>query len=118
MIKTSEAVDAYILATDVAGRLGAGYVGTEHLVYALMTGECMTARIFTAEEVTKYYELLQQTGTEAGSSAISAESTPAFTPRIALAESNAEVFAKMLGDDVIGTGHLLLGILRESECVG
>ena len=47
MIKTHEAMDAYILATDIAVRFGAGYVGTEHLVYALMTGDCMTARVFT-----------------------------------------------------------------------
>ena len=49
MIKTHEAMDAYILASDIAVRFGAGYVGTEHLVFTLMTGDCMTARIFTGE---------------------------------------------------------------------
>ena len=118
MIKTHEAMDAYILATDIAVRFGAGYVGTEHLVYALMTGDCMTARVFTEEEVASYETLLQEMSEDANSDTLAADRTPAFSPRLAIAEDNAEAFAKMLGDDRIGTGHLLLGILRESESVG
>ena len=118
MIKTHEAMDAYILASDIAVRFGAGYVGTEHLVFALMTGDCMTARIFTEDEVASYEALLQEMSADVNSDSLSEGRTPSFSPRLALAEDNAEVFAKMLGDDRIGTGHLLLGILRESECVG
>ena len=117
MIKTREAIDAYILAADIAGRYGAGHVGTEHLVFALMTGECMTAKIFTEEEVKQYGELLQEMNTGDVRDGFSGAAMPEFTPRLALVDENAEVFAKMLGDDRIGTGHLLLGVLKENESV-
>ena len=85
MIKTHEAMDAYILATDIAVRFGAGYVGTEHLVYALMTGDCMTARVFTEEEVASYETLLQEMSEDANSDTLAADRTPAFSPRLAIA---------------------------------
>ena len=118
MIKTREAVDTYMLAAEIASRMGAAHVGTEHLVYALMTADCMTARVFTAEEVETYERLLTGLSAENVRGELSADRTPTFTPRLSIVEDNAEVFARMLGDDRIGTGHMLLGLLRESECVG
>jgi len=117
MIKTREAIDAFILATDIAVRFGAGYVGTEHLVYALMTGDFMTARAFSEEDVATYGELLDAMSSDANSDTLATDRTPALSPRLTIVENNAELFAKMLGDDRIGTGHLLLGVLREPESV-
>ena len=118
MIKTREAVDTYMLAAEIASRMGAAHVGTEHLVYALMTADCMTAKIFTEEEVETYERLLTGLSAETVHGDLSVGRTPSFTPRLSLVEENAETFARMLGDDRIGTGHLLLGLLRESESVG
>ena len=118
MIKTREAVDTYMLAAEIASRMGAAHVGTEHLVYALMTADCMTAKIFTEEEVETYERLLTGLSAETVHGDLSVGRTPSFTSRLSLVEENAETFARMLGDDRIGTGHLLLGLLRESESVG
>ena len=85
MIKTREAVDTYMLAAEIASRMGAAHVGTEHLVYALMTADCMIARVFSEEEILTYEKQLTEMSAEAVHGDFSGERTPMLTPRLSMA---------------------------------
>ena len=100
-----------------AGELGHGYVGTEHIVLGvLLERDGLGARILKnrgAEERTLRSIVTQLDG--AG-----APGTPCqgFTIRARIAIEKAAAEADLLQQGYIGTEHLLLGVLRQSDCSG
>ncbi len=112
---TRPAQRAIELAHETAAELGHSFVGTEHL----LVGLCR-------EEEGMGSGILRQAGLEAAAArSLAAELTPSGTP-----DAPAQGFspnarrvielacrdAQRLGHSCVGTEHLLMGLLRESEC--
>ncbi|HEY3107270.1 MAG TPA: Clp protease N-terminal domain-containing protein, partial [Chloroflexota bacterium] len=91
------------------------YVGTEHLLLALVDeGEGLAGRVLrgagvTVERVSDDIVAIVGRGKEPY------PGRPSYTPRMhRLLKLSGEV-ARELGHEVVGTGDLLLGLLREGE---
>lgn len=115
---TESAREAQRLAKKTARVCGHNYVGSEHLLIGLIKEEKGTAgailRAHHAEEE-KLMELIDRLIAPAGGTALSHQD--GFTPRAAaLLEDSASV-AQFLGDEAVGTEHILFAILRDVECV-
>ncbi len=108
-----------ILAREEAERHQNDYLGTEHLVLAILR-----ERDGVAIAVTKKMGLsVEQIRLEiernlpSGSNTMTFGEIP-FTPRVKKVIEYAVEEAKLLGHNYIGSEHLLLGILREEEGIG
>lgn len=113
---TNRAQKAIELANEAAIELGHNYIGTEHILYGLVKeGSGVASKVLGNQEVTpdgiidKIVELIGQEApiTE----------TLGFTPRTKRVIENAFIEARKLGYNYIGTEHLLIGILREGDCI-
>ena len=117
---TNRAEQAIKEAEGIAQEFGHNYIGTEHLLFGLVKeGSGVAARVLegqgiTPEKITEEIETLigiGQTDDAKGMMAIS------FTPRTKRVIENAFIEAKKLGTELIGTEHLLIGIMREGDSV-
>jgi ATP-dependent Clp protease ATP-binding subunit ClpC len=106
---------ALTLAQDEAQRLDHHYVGTEHLLLGLVReGDGLAARVLENMHV----ELHQvRTAVEAiiGRGQRPIPAAVGLTPRAKRVIELTVTEARRLGDDHVGTEHLLLGLLREGE---
>lgn len=114
---TDRARRVIVLAQEESRRTGHGYIGTEHLLLALiLEGEGVAARTLKSlglslEDARKEVELLIGTG--------SAPPQPhiPFTPRAKKVLELSLREALQLSHNYIGTEHILLGLIREGEGV-
>ncbi len=123
---TDKAQEAIALAQDVLRESGSNQLGTEHLLVGLLAdtdgvvtqileftkidiGEART-RANQAVQLSGGQRAREETGGAVGSLFIS--------PRAKKAMDLAFEETQTLGDDVIGTEHLLLGVLKEGEGAG
>ena len=98
-----------------AGALGHSYVGTEHLLLGILReGEGLGARVLREsgfdESMTEEL-LIRAVGRGAPGMPVQG-----LTPRAKRIIELAVADANRLGHSYVGTEHLLMGILRESEC--
>jgi ATP-dependent Clp protease ATP-binding subunit ClpA len=117
---TDRARRVLVLAQEEARRMGDTFIGTEHLLLALIgEHEGVAAKV------------LQQLGLELGKARVAVEAlrgepsepdavspTPPFTARVRKVLELALREALQLGHSYIGTEHMLLGLVREGEGVG
>ena len=114
---TSRAEKALEISNQIAVEFGHNYIGTEHLLYGLVkegsgiANKLLSNQNITSEAVFEKIEELIGRG-EKGSN-----HTLGFTPRTKRVIENAFVEARKLGSDFIGTEHLLIGIMRESDSI-
>ena len=114
---TNKAQNAIQIANDIAIELGHNYVGTEHLLYGLaqegsgVASKALENQNITPENILEKIEELVGRNNESISSAVG------FTPRTKRVIENAFREARKLGSDYIGTEHLLIGIMRESDSI-
>jgi ATP-dependent Clp protease ATP-binding subunit ClpC len=114
---TDAARKAVVLAQDEAHRLRHNYIGTEHLLLGLLREEKgIAARVFeslgvTVDPVRAQVVRIVGEGTE-----VTAGQIP-FTPRAKKVLELALREAVSLGDNYIGTEHILLGLMREGDGV-
>ncbi len=113
---TNRAKKAIELANEVAIELGHNYVGTEHIIYGLTKeGSGVASKVLGNQEITpdsiidKMIELIGQEEP--------IDETLGFTPRTKRVIENAFIEARKLGYNYIGTEHILIGILREGDCI-
>ena len=113
---TDRANEAIQIANDIALELGHNYIGTEHILYGLAKeGSGIASRVLesqnvTAEDILNKIEELVGTNDPI-------ENIVDFTPRSKAIIEIAFLNARRLGSNYIGTEHLLLGIISESDCV-
>ena len=114
---TQRAQTALRLAQESAAELGHGYVGTEHLLLGLLReGGGVAARVLQSaglEAETIRTAILRAVGSGIPGALPSQGLTPRFRHIIELALAHAG----RLGQDYVGTEHLLLGLLQEGEGV-
>ena len=113
---TNRANKAIEIANDIALELGHSYIGTEHILYGLAKeGNGIASKVLENQNVTaddilnKIEELIGRDEP--------IENIVDFTPRTKRVVESAFIEARRLGYNFIGTEHLLIGILREGDCV-
>ena len=113
---TNRANKAIEIANDIALELGHSYIGTEHILYGLAKeGNGIASKVLENQNVTaddilnKIEELIGRDEP--------IENIVDFTPRTKRVVELAFIEARKLGYNFIGTEHLLIGILREGDCV-
>jgi ATP-dependent Clp protease ATP-binding subunit ClpA len=101
-------------AQDAARSLGHAFIGTEHLLLGLLSAEdCAAARVLRSFDVVDYrvratVERIVGRGDGPPTAAVT------FTPRARNALELALREARSMGSEVVGTEHILLGVLREN----
>ncbi len=114
---TERARRSIVLAQEEAQRLGNNYIGTEHLLLGIMSeGESVAAKVLENLSLTLSkvrHEVESIVGK--GSKTVSKEMV--FTPRAKRVIELAFEEARNLSHNYIGTEHLLLGLIKESEGV-
>ncbi len=113
---TNRANKAIEIANDIALELGHSYIGTEHILYGLAKeGNGIASKVLENQNViaddilNKIEELIGRDEP--------IENIVDFTPRTKRVVESAFIEARKLGYNFIGTEHLLIGILREGDCV-
>ena len=115
---TARAEKALEYAQEIAMELGHNYIGTEHLLYGLVEeGTGVASKVLqnqglTSEKVKQSIEEIVGVGDE-----IEDANQISFTPRSKRVIENAFLEARRLGTEYIGTEHLLIGIMKEGDCV-
>ena len=113
---TNKAKKVIEISNNISIELGHNYIGTEHILYGLAKeGEGIAAKVLlnkgiTPEKIIKKIEEIVGKGNEI-------EETLGFTPRTKRILENAFLETKKIGSNFIGTEHLLLAILKESDCL-
>ena len=119
---TKQAQTALTLAKAAAIDFELGYIGTEHLLLGLLSEtEGAAGRVLEEFQVDgkKLVELIDKlvTPAEVGN-ATEIEMKPAYSPRTEKVLESAVAEAQNSGCEKAGTEHLLLAMLRETDCVG
>jgi ATP-dependent Clp protease ATP-binding subunit ClpC len=114
---TDRARRVVVLAQEEARHFDHNYIGTEHLLLGLLANaddpiaELLTAMDCGLDDARANVEQIIGMGTNAPSGHIP------FTPRAKKVLELSLRESLKIGDDYIGTGHILLGLLREGEGV-
>lgn len=114
---TQKAEAALVISLQSAEELGHTYIGTEHLLLALTEDETScSALILNRHSIN--YEKLKSIITEYSGTGVKSTLTPNdMTPRVKSILEMSYNLAIKHGDGMIGTEHILLAILEESDSV-
>lgn len=116
---TSQAKKALAYAVRTAEKCGHNYVGTEHLLIGLLERGGWHSRQGVLSELHvdagQLTELIDRLIAPGGNTVT--ESRPGYTPRVRRVLENAEAEAARFKSRAVGTEHLLIAILKESDCV-
>ena len=113
---TKSSSKAIELANDIAKDMGHNYVGTEHLLYGLVKEQNGVAgKVLHSEDVLG--ETIAKKIDEFIGHEQPIDNVIDFTPRTKKVLENAFIEARKLGYSFIGTEHLLIGILKENDCI-
>jgi len=115
---TRKAQNALNDAMKYAGELGHTYIGSEHLLMGLASGnENISSKILASHKV-RFNEIKRAVIEISGIGIPGAVSPGNMTPRVKrIIEASASESMKM-AHKYIGTEHMLLALLNEDECVG
>lgn len=115
---TEKAKEALNNAAEAALELGQNYVGTEHLLVGLIreregvAGKILEANNINDEMVVEKIDALIGTGEPISGI------NPEATPRTKRVIENSYREARRMGHSYVGTEHLLIAVLRETESIG
>ncbi len=114
---TKNAEKALSYAKKSAGLLGHNYVGTEHILLGLLKSKGVAADILAANNARadEIKELMEDF--MAGSKTVLKDGDAEFTPRAKGVIDRSFGEAERLGSSSVGTEHLLISLLKESECI-
>ncbi|MBR5338432.1 MAG: ATP-dependent Clp protease ATP-binding subunit [Lachnospiraceae bacterium] len=116
---TARAKKALLLADSCARELGHNYIGTEHLLVGLISeGMGTAARVMMAAGIQreKMVELITEFIAPKANEALLEQG--GYTPRAIRALESAWREADKFKSDSIGTEHILIAVLKDTECVG
>ncbi len=114
---TEKAREAITSAQEEAIEFGHGYVGTEHLLLGLRSVvDSVAAKTIAAQNISYEHiedKIIELIGTQQKNTAASID----FTPRTKRILELSLQEAMQMGAGYIGTEHLLLALLKETDCV-
>ena len=112
---TNNAAEALNLSVEAARQLGHGYVGTEHLLYGLSRAhDSVSATVLSDNSITPEY-VINKISELIGTDSPSYVSGSDMTPRLKKVIENSVYEARNLGYNMIGSEHLLIALLKESD---
>ncbi len=112
---TQKANDALNLSIETAGNLGHTYIGTEHLLLGLFkegTGVAATALLECGFDGEKFLNKIRDNIGVGSKTLLTPDD---FTPRTKRVMQTAVLSSAKLGHNFVGTEHLLIAILSESD---
>jgi ATP-dependent Clp protease ATP-binding subunit ClpA len=115
---------AGVRADSAARELGHDRIGTEHLLLGLLTSDSATARVLANAGVTltaarhKVSEAVGPLGAAAGGAPAATAGALPRTPRAERALGRSVRFAHTRGSDLVGSQHVLLGVLDVEGTAG
>jgi ATP-dependent Clp protease ATP-binding subunit ClpC len=113
---TDSARKVISLAPQEAQRFNHDYIGTEHVLLGLVQeGSGIAAKVLKNLNVDLLKVRLEVEKLVSPGSPTVQVGQPPFTPRAKRVIELAQEAATQLGSDVIGTEHLLLGLMKENE---
>lgn len=115
---TKKAQEALDHAAEAAVMLGHSYIGSEHLLIGLLQAEdSLASTVLINNEVTdeKIINLVYQLIAPEGP--VGVKEPAGYTPRVRRILENAAKEAIRFKSDLIGTEHILIAIIKESESV-
>lgn len=116
---TKKAQEALDHAAETAAMLGHSYIGSEHLLIGLIQAEdSLASAVLINNDVTdeKIINLVYQL--IAPDSQVNVKEPSGYTPRVRRILENAAKEAIRFKSDLIGTEHILIAIIKETESVG
>ncbi len=114
---TEKAKLALTFAAESALEMGQSYVGTEHILIGLVReGEGVAGKILEANEITDG-AIFEKVDALIGVKSPIDGIKPEATPRTKRVLQNSYIEARRLGHNYVGTEHLLIATLRESESI-
>ena len=113
---TKSAKKIFNNAYSVAFKLGQGYIGTEHVLIALLENVCTARDIFMQNNVTsaEVYEAVKQYA-RLGDGSVT--ETDNFTPAVKTVLAYAMEETRYFKQKFIGTEHILMGIIRAEDSI-
>ncbi len=115
---TARAEKSLELAQEIAMELGHDYIGSEHILYGLVEeGTGIASKVLENQGINSVNireEIEEVIGT---AEPIDDPDIIGFTPRSKKIVENAFIEARRLGEEQIGTEHMLIGILKEGDSV-
>lgn len=109
---TKQVQDALRISRQSALALHSAYIGTEHILLGLLSQPNNLAAAVLAEQNITYdglWELLDNSD----KAPVETENSPEFSARSRRLLESAHLEASRLGSELVGTGHILLGILKD-----
>ena len=115
---TEKAQKALKLAETTAARIHSGYVGTEHILAGLLKeGTGVAARVLTENGVEEEQLLTMIKELISPDAAVVTKDREQYSPKAEAILQEADRQADRFRADKTGTEHILLSLLKESECV-
>ena len=117
-IYTEKAEQALELARRVSARLNHPYTGTEHILLGLLKESTGTAgQVLSGAGVTErgLIDMIRQLIAPEGGTLTKGRRE--FTPRARKILEDARTEAKRFHEELVGTEHILIAILKDGECV-
>lgn len=112
---TERAQQAINLSKEVAGELGHGYIGTEHLLLGLLKeGEGVAAKTLVSQNIT-YEDVYEKIKEVIVSNQVSTKEPEGMTPRVLKVLEMSTNEAARMNTNEVGTEHILIALLRESD---
>ena len=105
------------ISKEIAITLGHSYIGTEHLLYGLVKEKNGIARIVLEKQNINDKNILEKIEDVIGVNNFLKTYSIGFTPRLKKVIENSFNETKKLDSDYIGTEHLLIGIIKESDSI-
>ncbi|MCI8551324.1 MAG: ATP-dependent Clp protease ATP-binding subunit [Lachnospiraceae bacterium] len=114
---SGKAEEALRLAAGMAGALGQGYVGTEHILLGLIReGSSAAAQVLANHGTTEERVLALIEKLIAPASPVHTADRGGYSPRAARVLENSYREAAQFKSALIGTEHILIAILKDNEC--
>lgn len=114
---TERAKQVLEIANNIAIELGHNYVGTEHILYGLSKEESgVASRVLENQNINSIL-ILEKIEELIGKGENENKAIIGLTPRTKRVIENAFREARKTGSDYIGTEHILLGIMRETDSI-
>lgn len=115
---TEKAQKALKMAEKTAARIHSGYVGTEHILAGLLKeGTGVAARVLTENGVEEEQLLTMIKELISPDAAVVTKDREQYSPKAEAILQEADRQADRFRADKTGTEHILLSLLKESECV-
>jgi ATP-dependent Clp protease ATP-binding subunit ClpC len=116
---TAQAENVLVFAGKAARQYHHAYIGTEHLLTGLLKESAGTAGMVLAEQGVRedrLVELIDRLIAPSGNVVVSGR--PGYTPRAERVLEEAAQEAAAFRSAAVGTEHILIAMLKETDCVG